>query len=233
MEAEAAPMIEHFGLKEMEAGVLPGPLPSKCYRGDHAGMQVVVVTHGKDGPTGVDLVGTVPAALVSYLSVMTFKPDLVINAGTAGGFAKRGGAVGDVYVSTAVANHDRRISIPGFDVYGVQRIECAKTDAMRAALGFKAGVVSSGNSLEACDEDLRMLDANEACIKEMEASAHAWTCSLHNVPFVCVKAITDIVDGDKPSSEEFLENLGMAAKALQTAMPRVLEFVSGKRPSEL
>ena len=43
-----------------------------------------------------------------------------------------------------------------------------------------------------------------------------------------MKAITDIVDGDKPTQDEFLENLGAAAKALQGAVPKVIEFVAGK-----
>lgn len=36
------------------------------------------------------------------------KPDLVINAGTAGGFKKHDTAIGDVFISTRVRNHDRR-----------------------------------------------------------------------------------------------------------------------------
>jgi hypothetical protein len=33
--------------------------------------------------------------------------------------------------------------------------------------------------------------------------------------------------------EEFLENLGKAAEALQRTVPQVVEFISGKRLSEL
>ena len=36
------------------------------------------------------------------------KPDLVINAGTAGGFQKHDTAIGDVFISSRVKNHDRR-----------------------------------------------------------------------------------------------------------------------------
>lgn len=35
---------------------------------------------------GVDSVGTVSASLVTYASILALQPDLVINAGTAGGF---------------------------------------------------------------------------------------------------------------------------------------------------
>ena len=61
---------------------------------------------------GVDNVGTVPAALTTYLAIQALKPDLVISLGTAGGFKAKGGAVGDVYISTGFANHDRHIPIP-------------------------------------------------------------------------------------------------------------------------
>ena len=37
------------------------------------------------------------------------------------------------------------------------------------------------------------------------------------MPFLALKAITDIVDGERPAQEEFLENLHMAAQALQVS----------------
>ena len=61
---------------------------------------------------GVDNVGTVPASLTAYLAIQTLKPDIVISIGTAGGFKAKGGEIGDVYVATAFANHDRHIPIP-------------------------------------------------------------------------------------------------------------------------
>jgi hypothetical protein len=39
--------------------------------------------------------------------------------------------------------------------------------------------------------------------------------------------------GDRPAQEEFLENLAKSARALQEALPRVLEYVSGKAVSQL
>ena len=61
---------------------------------------------------GVDNVGTVPASLTAFLAIQTLKPDVVISIGTAGGFKAKGGEIGDVYVATAFANHDRHIPIP-------------------------------------------------------------------------------------------------------------------------
>ena len=67
---------------------------------------------GKDAEHGVDNVGTVPAALSTFLACQRFQPDLIVSVGTAGGFKSQGAAIGDVFVGTSTVNHDRRIPIP-------------------------------------------------------------------------------------------------------------------------
>jgi len=62
------------------------PLPAVSYSGVHQGCKLTVVCNGKDPVSGVDSVGTVCAALTTMAAVQAVKPDLVINAGTAGGF---------------------------------------------------------------------------------------------------------------------------------------------------
>lgn len=73
----------------------------------------------------------------------------------------------------------------------------------------------------------------DASVKEMEAAAIAWVADLYNIPFLPLKVITDIVDGDQVTHEEFLANLGAAAKSLQEATPKVVDFILGKKLSEL
>lgn len=65
---------------------MSGPAPCMSYSGKHAGLDVHVVWNGRDAEHGVDLVGTVPASLSTYLACQAFNPDLIISAGTAGGF---------------------------------------------------------------------------------------------------------------------------------------------------
>ena len=48
-----------------------------------------------------------------------------------------------------------------------------------------------------------------------------------------LKVVTDIVDGDRPTQEEFLENLGAAAKSLQLALPKMINYIKGKPLSQL
>ena len=103
--------------------------------------------------------GTVPAALAAYAALQALKPDVLVSAGTAGGFKARGGAVGDVYLASAFRHHDRAIQIPVFDAYGVYELPAPAAPALRAALGLKDGIVSTGNSLAATPADLATLQA--------------------------------------------------------------------------
>lgn len=233
MEAEAAPLVEHLGLKKTAPSPFKGALPAVVFTGTVNGATVHVITNGKAKGFDVDSVGTVPAALTAYQVCAELNPDVLVNAGTAGGFKSMGGAIGDVYLASAFKNHDRRIPIPGFDAYGVGAVNAAPCPNLRQAMGFKDGVVSTGNSLDAPAVDMENLKANEASVKEMEAAGIAHVAAMFDVPFVAVKTITDIVDGDKPTQDEFLENLGAAAKALQAAVPRVLQFIAGKEVSAL
>jgi hypothetical protein len=60
----------------------------------------------------------------------------------------QGAAIGDVFVSTGKMHHDRRIPLPGFDKQGLGYVESTPTPQLQAALGLKAGIVTSGNSLD-------------------------------------------------------------------------------------
>lgn len=234
MEAEAAPFVEHLGLEKVD-GFFPPHTPFVAFSGSHHSTKVTVVTMGKDTVygTGMDNVGTTSAALGTFLALSRSEADghavqLVLNAGTCGGFARQGGAIGDVYLTTGVANHDRRIPIPGFDVYGVGKLETLSPKTMAASLGYKTGVCTTGNSLDWVEKDDEFMKENNASCKDMEAASIAWVAKMHEVPYLGVKVVTDIVDSDRPTHEEFLENLHEAARSLQDALPKVLEYVTDK-----
>ena len=67
----------------------------------------------------------------------------------------------------------------------------------------------------------------------MEAAAVSEMALYHDTPFIALKAVTDIVDGDQPSQEEFLANLASAAKAIRTAILATLDFMEGKTVEDL
>ena len=179
----------------------------------------------------MEQVGTVPASLAVFLAIEKMKSlgspvDLVLNGGTCGGFARKGGEIGDAYILEGVANHDRRIPIPGFDTYGVGTLGSEiDPKTMAGALGYKTGVCTTGNSLDTNEIDDGMMKNNDASVKDMEAAAIAWVCKMNNLPYLGLKVITDIVDGGVPVHEEFMANLATAAKSLQSALPKVVDYV--------
>eukprot|EP00980_Cylindrotheca_fusiformis_P000472 scaffold119_cov131-Cylindrotheca_fusiformis.AAC.2 len=228
MEAEAKPFADHLGLQE-EKGFFPNHVPFIAFVGEHHQTKVTVVTLGKDTVygTGVDNVGTVTASLATELALAKYKGsvDLVINAGTCGGFQRKGAGIADVFLTTGVANHDRRIPIPGFDKYGIGKLETMDPTKMAKSLGYKTGICTTGNALDKTEKDDEIMKENDASIKDMEAGAIAWVAAMNEVPYLGVKVVTDIVDGGIPAQEEFMENLGAAAKSLQLALPKVLNYV--------
>lgn len=66
-----------------------------------------------------------------------------------------------------------------------------------------------------------------------QGAAIAYVADLLKVPAIFIKAVTDIVDGDKPTAEEFLQNLAAVTAALDGAVEKVVDFISGKCLSEL
>jgi nucleoside phosphorylase len=67
----------------------------------------------------------------------------------------------------------------------------------------------------------------------MEAAAIAWAAELTSTPMLALKVVTDIVDGERATQDEFLENLSTAAASLQENLVKVVDFVLGKTVAEL
>ena len=67
----------------------------------------------------------------------------------------------------------------------------------------------------------------------LQGAAVAYVADLLKVPAIFVKAVTDIVDGDKPTSVEFLENLAAVTAALGQAVTEIVDFINGKCLSDL
>ncbi|GFY89882.1 methylthioadenosine nucleosidase 1 [Actinidia rufa] len=192
----------------------PKGVPWVRYYGTYKDLNINIIWPGKDTVlvpqtfSGVDSVGTVSASLVTYASVQALQPDLIINAGTAGGFKV-------------------------FDLYGVGLRQALSTPNLLKTLNLKVGKLSTGDSLETSPKDEASIIANHATIKDMEGAAVAYVADILKVPAIFVKAITDIVDGDKPTADEFLQNLAAVTAALDQAVTKVVNFINEKCLSDL
>ena len=218
MAAEAAPCREALGLTAAPLPLhrrLPGELWA---RGDLA-----LATCGTDTRFGVDAIGTQPAAVVTLLAADRHQPEIIISAGTAGGFVARGGAIGDVYLSTEpIVYHDRRIPLRRFEPYGVGSYPTIGTAALAGAIGATPGVITTGNSLDAPPVDVATMSTSRANAKDMEAAAVAWVAEQLGVGFVALKAITDLVDSPEPTAEQFGRNFARASHRLTETVTRLL-----------
>nr|GMD11021.1 5'-methylthioadenosine/S-adenosylhomocysteine nucleosidase 2-like [Ipomoea batatas] len=204
MQTEALPLVNKFQLVEDVDPPFPKGVPWVRYYGNYKDLNLNIVCPGKDTVLG-----------------------------TAGGFKAKGASIGDVFVASHAAFHDRRIPIPVFDLYGVGLRQAFPTPNLLKELNLKVGKLSTGDSLDMSPVDESSITANDATVKDMEGAAVAYVSDLLKVPAILLKAVTDIVDGDKPTAEEFLQNLAAVAAALDEAATQIVDFISGKSLSEL
>lgn len=226
MEGEAMPIIDALGLREARGTF--APLPMRWFEAPTDGpVALGLVLAGVDPKHGVDAIGTQPATLSAHFACTHGRADLVVNAGTAGGWRARGGAIGRVHVTGGPFRyHDRRVELPGFDRYARGEETLADpaplADVVAQAGAILGGSITTGDALDHHDEDRRRMHANEAECKEMEAAAIAWICRLHGVPLLAIKSITDLVDGEHPPEEEFFANFERAVARLEAVTTMVV-----------
>jgi 5'-methylthioadenosine nucleosidase len=233
MQAEADPLIENLRFCHRPDLVPPG-LPFRFYTTVYGQQDLLLVTSGKDPRFQVDNVATVPAALMAYQAIERCAPSLLINCGTAGGIKAAGAMIGDVYLSKdKICFHHRRIPIPGFWEYGVGSYPVIDSAAIAAALGLKRGIISTGDSLDLCGEDLSLIEQHGAIVKDMEAAAIAWVCYTCKVPMLAVKSITDLIDKAAPTADQFLDNLALASSNLQRQTVAILDFLQNNECDQL
>ncbi|CAA7016550.1 unnamed protein product [Microthlaspi erraticum] len=233
MQKEAQPLINRLRLVKDVNPPFPKEVTWILFNGMYKDLNINIVCPGKDSTLGVESVCTVPASLVTYASIQAIQPDLIINVGTAGGFKAKGAGIGDVYVVSSVAFHDRRIPVPVLDLYGVGMRKSFPTPNLIKELKLKVGRLSTGDSMDMSPHDKESITANDATVKDMEGAAVAYVADIFKVPTIIIKGVTDIVDGGRPTSEEFLENLAEVTANLDESVTKVIDFISGKCLSDL
>lgn len=221
MEAEAAPLVAAVGGVAMSGHA---PLPMRLYEATVGDLAVRLAVNGKDPRYGADSIGTIPAALTTQAAIEGWHPDLVVSVGTAGGWQRHETEIGDVFLAwDRFVFHDHRIALPVFAGMATADIPAADLRPVARRLGFRLGIVTTGDSLDESDEDRQRIRDSGAAVKDMEGAAVAWVAGLHAVPVTAIKAITDLVDHPTPTAQQFMANLATAAGALEKA---TLEFLS-------
>ena len=231
MASEASPILTQLGAQAIPAIPL---LPFEFFEANRNGCRVIISVNGRDRRHGVDSIGTEAAALNTYFVADRYNPDLLITAGTAGGWMHQGAEIGDVFVSDQkFVHHDRRIAIPGLDEYGIGSYPAVPAAGLARALNLKLGVVTTSNSLDENDDDRRLIAANGGSVKEMDAAAVAYVCEMMAIPVMALKAITDLVDHHTATADQFNANLTMASRRLAEKLLQVIDFCAPRMVADL
>ncbi len=176
------------------------------YRGTLEGVNVVLVQSG---------IGKVAAAVATTLLIEQFKPDAVINTGSAGGFDPQLN-VGDVVISTEVRHHDVDVTAFGYEMGQVPQMPAAfsahpalisAAEQSIQALGFcqtKTGLIATGDSFICDPARIAMIRQQFPAMLavEMEGAAIAQVCHMLATPFVVIRSLSDIAGKESPQSFE-------------------------------
>jgi 5'-methylthioadenosine nucleosidase len=231
MRLEAKPALEQLRATKISPE-WTGKLPFEIFEAGLAGLQLVIGVAGVDPIHDFDSIGSVPAAVLAQLAVMNFKPDLVVNAGTCGGFQSKEHAIGDVLIGTDyVAFHHRRSSIDSMRAYGMGKYPVCDSSELRKRLGLSGGIVTSGDALDCSREDEEYIAANGGTLKEMEAAAIGWVCMFSKTPLLPLKSITDWVDHPADTGQQFMANYSQAVENLTRELIKILSDL-GSHPDD-
>lgn len=233
MQQEAHAIIHTLNLSE-NMDILHPKLPMRCFQKTIGELNITLITSGMDTRHRVDNIGSEAATLMTYEAIIKTHPDLIISAGTAGGFAKRGAHIGTVYLSEKhFIFHDRHVPLAGFDASAIGKYPATNIQKMADDLQLTTGVISTGSSLKKFDSDVRIVEEHQAVAKEMEAAGVAWVAMLLDVPMVAIKSITNILDVKNNSEEEFIKNFDIASHQLHQKIMDVIEYLQHKTLDEL
>ncbi|MDE3839698.1 5'-methylthioadenosine/S-adenosylhomocysteine nucleosidase [Bacillus methanolicus] len=194
---------------------------------------------------GVDVVllrsgiGKVNAAMSTSILLERFKPDYVINTGSAGGLNPELN-VGDVVISTEVRHHDVDVTAFGYEYGQVPQLPAAfEADhklvqiAETAAIEIKdiqvvKGLIATGDSFMNDPGRVEVIRNKFTGLQavEMEAAAIAQVSYQFGCPFVVIRSLSDIAG--KESNVSFQQYLEKAAVNSATLVMKIVSSIKEK-----
>lgn len=167
--------------------ILENPTEGTLYvTGQMGGHNIILMQSG---------IGKVNAASRLTTLIHVEHPDMVINSGVAGGIAV-GMRQGDIVAATECAYHDVWCgSGERGQVQGLPLLFAADKRLLKATegLNIKRGLIATGDqfidNIETVEKIRKMYPSALAC--DMESTAFAQVCYLHNTPFMAFRIVSD------------------------------------------
>ncbi|KRN29375.1 MTA SAH nucleosidase [Lactobacillus selangorensis] len=175
-------------------------------------------------------IGKVQAAMTTAIMLDRWDLDVVINTGSAGGIGQ-GLHIGDVVISDGVGYHDVDVTGSGYlpgqlpgqpqiftaDPHFVAEIAAA---AKEVGLPAHVGLIVSGDQFIAgAAESQKILKCYpQALASEMEGAAIGQVATQFKVPFVVIRAMSDVGDADaEVNFDDFVVEAGKKSAAMVLA----------------
>ncbi len=156
-------------------------------------------------------IGKVNAAHAFSRQIYSQRPDIVINMGTAG---SRKHMTGSIVNCTQFIQRDMDVSVLGFEKWKTPFSDDPVTiDYGEVISDLKQGICGTGDSFDAT-ESAALFD-----VVDMEAYALALICQRENIPFICLKYISDGADDN--AIEDWNQALELAAQCLKRILMQI------------
>lgn len=175
--------------------------------------------HGKEIILSKSGIGKVNAALATAILLEKYKPEAVINTGSAGGYNPEL-RIGDLVISSEVRHHDVDVTAFGYEYGQVPQLPAAfkADDALVEIAGTAAsslegiqaveGMIATGDSFMSDPVKVELVREKFPDIQavEMEGAAIAQVAHQFDIPFVIIRSLSDIA-GQKSeiSFDKFIE----------------------------
>lgn len=156
-------------------------------------------------------IGKVNATYHLLKHIAANKPSIIVNLGTAGSSKHTGG---EVVCCTKFVQRDMDVTALGFEKY--------QTPFSSQPIVLEYGFTVPGLSEETCGtgDSFEMAHATSAYdVIDMEAFALAWVAKQEDIPFLCLKYISDGANGEAATDWQVAVHL--AAVALKKALESI------------
>lgn len=219
MEQEAREVISQ--MKDLKKTVKAN---QQFYEGMIHENEVVLVQSG---------IGKVNAAIATTLLIETYHVEAVINTGSAGGIGDDL-SVEDLVISSELSYNDADARAFGYEYGQIPQMPSRyQSDSqlsdifIQAALkkdwDIRQGLIVTGDSFISDSVKIAEIRSHfeEVLVTEMEGTAVAQTCYQFGIPFVVIRAVSDVADEKASLSfDEFIDKVGK--KSAET----VIQFIS-------
>ncbi len=183
-------------------------------------------------------IGKTLAALTTTLLISHYGVDIVINTGSAGGIGE-GLAIGDVVISDKVAYFDVDVTAFGYEPGQMAQmplyyeaheklVQAAMEASSNNMLNGRVGLIVSGDTFVHSQKQINDIKTHfpECLANEMEGAAIAHVAHQYGVPFVVIRAMSDV--GDENASVNFDEFIIEAGeKSAKMVMALIGEIKEG------